>query len=393
MSNPLGNEINEEAEASKQEAGVNAFKSFSKWYDKELTPEAPIIKGLLEEGEVCAIVGKPKSGKSFLALQMALCVAMGKPFLGYEAVRQKVCVINAEVSEREYKRRYDKMCAQLSINPKEVNGVIAHLKGVGVSWNDIFNACKKEECKLAIIDPFYQISGIEESNQTQCHEVIREMGRFFNEGITLVVVFHASKGFEGDRPLEDMISGSNILTRFPESIIGVLQHSGEQNARVIKMKLRNYETPNPFAVILNGGAFERADELSPTPATARSYARKNNQEYNESLEKAKETAILAVIDIIKNEANYDGKGTPKGELSKRVSKYIKENMNESVGERKVGDTLEALVNAGVIEKHKSTEKHAKIYFGEVGIVERWNAEKDNKEKQVKKRNTKKKKSS
>jgi hypothetical protein len=46
-------------------------------------PEQPeVVKGLLGAGEVTLLAGKPGSGKSYVALGLALAVATGKPFCG-----------------------------------------------------------------------------------------------------------------------------------------------------------------------------------------------------------------------------------------------------------------------------------------------------------------------
>ncbi len=48
--------------------------------EDDITPE--IMSGVLAEGSLCMIYGPPNSGKSFLAVHMALCLAAGEPFLG-----------------------------------------------------------------------------------------------------------------------------------------------------------------------------------------------------------------------------------------------------------------------------------------------------------------------
>jgi len=50
---------------------------------KNLKPPAWLIRGILSEGAVGFIAGQPKSFKSWAALDMALSVASGQPFLGY----------------------------------------------------------------------------------------------------------------------------------------------------------------------------------------------------------------------------------------------------------------------------------------------------------------------
>jgi hypothetical protein len=105
------------------------------------------------------------------------------------------------------------------------------------------------------------------------------MKAFARCGVTLCIVFHSPKGFSGDRQLIDMISGSSILARFPESVIGLLNHATEKTARVVDAVLRNYPPPEPFAVSLAEGALELAPDILPEVATARnSWKRAAQQE-------------------------------------------------------------------------------------------------------------------
>jgi AAA domain len=75
-------------------------------YHKTLAPPPEVIEKLLYHG-LTLIGGPPKVGKSFLALQAALSVATGEPFLGaLEVKRQgKVLMISLEDGEARLRKR------------------------------------------------------------------------------------------------------------------------------------------------------------------------------------------------------------------------------------------------------------------------------------------------
>lgn len=54
------------------------------------------IKGLLAAGDITALLGKPGAGKSFLALDMAACIARGTPFHGHRTRRGAVLYLYLE---------------------------------------------------------------------------------------------------------------------------------------------------------------------------------------------------------------------------------------------------------------------------------------------------------
>jgi KaiC/GvpD/RAD55 family RecA-like ATPase len=71
-------------------------------YDDLLRPNLTnkgLVKGLIEIGAVVLIVGLPGCGKTFLALDLALSVASGLPFLGHKVIRGRVVYVAAEAGK------------------------------------------------------------------------------------------------------------------------------------------------------------------------------------------------------------------------------------------------------------------------------------------------------
>src|SRR5207248_1125721 len=55
-----------------------------------------VIDTLLEEGGLCELFGPSESGKSFVALDWAFCIAAGVPWLGLATIAGPVVYIAAE---------------------------------------------------------------------------------------------------------------------------------------------------------------------------------------------------------------------------------------------------------------------------------------------------------
>ena len=65
-----------------------------------------VIDNLLSEGEQMLVFGAPKVGKSQFALQMAMCLAMGEPFLNWQVTkRRRVLYLNFEMGKRIFMLR------------------------------------------------------------------------------------------------------------------------------------------------------------------------------------------------------------------------------------------------------------------------------------------------
>src|SRR5205823_3703838 len=71
----------------------------------------PLITGMLMEGENIAFVGPPKSGKSFLAIDIGMSITFGKSVVGMHEVRKTgpVVYLSGE-GHRGMKRRIKAWC-------------------------------------------------------------------------------------------------------------------------------------------------------------------------------------------------------------------------------------------------------------------------------------------
>ena len=214
----------------------------------------------------------------------------------------------------------------LGLNPETLRGrlVIANLKGETVSWETVLSMCLRHDCTVAIIDPFYQVARIVETDENQCLDAVKKMKGFARCGVTLCVVFHSPKGFSGDRQLIDMISGSSILARFPESVIGLLNHATEKTARVVDAVLRNYPPPEPFAVSLAKGVLELAPDIPPEVATARNAWKRNTQSEGQAA-----VDILPYVEAVlteRREAARRGGTEFRGMCLKALGEYVRKRI-------------------------------------------------------------------
>lgn len=321
------------------------------WLAQEDEPDTPLVEGLIECGEVVALVGQSKAGKSHLALQLAVCVATGRDFIGRKCVRKRVYLSNLEISAKQYKKRFRRTCKALGIMPEDLRGwlFVDNMRGESATWDNALAMCRANECEVAVIDPFYQIAKINENDQVECLAEVEQMKPFTKAGVALIIVFHSPKGFSGDRQLIDMISGSAILARFPESIIGLLNHATEKTARVVSAILRNYPPFDPFAVTLEDGVFQSAQDISPEVATARNASLRTktpgaNADENKAKRERLEKAVQEFFEI-------------KPALSVESFKAaIRETpAGAAYGVNAIGDAIKVMVQRGILKKTDALE--------------------------------------
>lgn len=92
-----------------------------------LKPQEPIdwvINPLFSTGSVSVIVGHPGSKKTYSMLSAAVCVALGKPWLGFSTRPAKVLIVDEESGERRLSRRLgDAIRGELGNDTTQINYV------------------------------------------------------------------------------------------------------------------------------------------------------------------------------------------------------------------------------------------------------------------------------
>lgn len=64
-----------------------------------------LVDGLITKGSVNLLVGEGGAKKTWVALDLAVCVAMGLPWLGFQTVQAPVLIVDEESGPRRLKRR------------------------------------------------------------------------------------------------------------------------------------------------------------------------------------------------------------------------------------------------------------------------------------------------
>ena len=191
----------------------------SELQDKTLPPMKWLIDDLLPVGGVVMLSAKPKMGKSYFAIQLALSVASGGEFLGFNVPeKNEVLYIDLETSQRSMKTRISMVTADAPkglflMTPKEV----FEFGNVGNGFEsqvDYFLESHKG-VKLVIVDTYGIIKGQRKQNQGVYDFDYREISHLNSwarkKGFTLVLIHHQNKQSDYDNPVMG-ISGSTGIT-------------------------------------------------------------------------------------------------------------------------------------------------------------------------------------
>ncbi|WP_135507039.1 AAA family ATPase [Roseovarius aestuariivivens] len=206
----------ENAEAPALPSGVSMPDTISaqELQRKEFPPVSWIVRDMLPEG-LTLLAGKPKMGKSWLALQLGHAVATGGEVLGRQAASGKVLYAALEDNHRRIKARLSKSCSVAMDWPEDLVFAVEwpRLDGGGLEAVEAWFG-RHPTARLVIIDTLATVRPVgnaRDSQYTSDYQSLRGLHGLANAlGIAIVVIHHVRKA-DADDPF-DTVSGSTGLT-------------------------------------------------------------------------------------------------------------------------------------------------------------------------------------
>lgn len=96
----------------------------------DLAPE--LIGGLIRLGHKLLLQGPSKSGKSFMLIELSICLAEGLDFIGFPCRKSKVVYINLEIDRASVIHRFKAIYEALGIKKPTNNITILNLRGISI---------------------------------------------------------------------------------------------------------------------------------------------------------------------------------------------------------------------------------------------------------------------
>jgi RecA-family ATPase len=193
----------------------------------DLDPE--VIKGILRKGHKMLIAGPSKAAKSFMLEELCVCIAEGRPWLGWEVMKGPVLYVNLELARASCMHRFRTVYQAMGIEPHNLADIdVWNLRGNTVPLDrlapKLIRRSQARNYVAIILDPIYKIlTGDENSAE--------EMGAFCNLfdrigtalGAATVYAHHHSKGSQGAKRSIDRSSGSGVFGRDPDACLDLIE--------------------------------------------------------------------------------------------------------------------------------------------------------------------------
>ena len=131
------------------------------------------------------MVGPSKAGKSFLLMELAICIAEGKPWLGHQCKKGRVMYVNLEVDDASCKHRMAEICQSMGLDHLSHNLDIWPLRGKAVPMDKLtpklIRRAQQMDYAAIILDPLYKVITGDENSASDMAAFCNQFDRICNE--------------------------------------------------------------------------------------------------------------------------------------------------------------------------------------------------------------------
>ena len=209
-----------------------------------------LIDGVLRKGHKMLVSGPSKAGKSFLLLELAIAIAEGTSWLGWNCKQGRVLYVNLELDRSSCLHRIkDIYEAQGNLRPTIENLDIWNLRGKSMPMTDLaprlIRRALKRHYSAVIIDPIYKVITGDENSADQMAKFCNNFDKVCSDlQCAVIYCHHHSKGDQGQKRAQDRASGSGVFARDPDALIDMVELDIDDKRREqirYKFQVRNLQ--------------------------------------------------------------------------------------------------------------------------------------------------------
>lgn len=227
--------------AAEQESGRYAPMPLTQLLARDFPPLEFLVEGILAKGHLAMLGGRPKSGKSWLVLQMAQAIDLGLPFLGRNTRKASVLYVALEDGERRLSQR----CKITKWQPSPQAGVMTAIAnfdgkdGTGAGISTIRELAPNYD--LIVVDTLIAtLSGhADENNNTQMGGIVNELAQIAHDTDTAIVLVHHTKKGGGDDVFSTFRGASALRGAYDVGLL--LERKNNEREAILHLESRDLE--------------------------------------------------------------------------------------------------------------------------------------------------------
>ncbi|MEZ6233429.1 MAG: AAA family ATPase [Phycisphaerales bacterium] len=232
----------------------------------------PVIHGLLRAGETMNVIASPKTGKSWLTLDLAIAVATGRPWLGrYQTEAGPVLIIDNELHRETSAHRLPKVAQARGVAMREIAERI-YVDNLRGRLQDIFtlapyfDALEPGRFKVIVLDAFYRFmpAGGDENDNGTMANIYNRIDAFADRlGCCFVLIHHSTKGSQSSKSVTDVGAGAGAQSRATDTHL-VLRPHEEQGVVVLDAAVRSWPPIEPTCLRWSFPVWSVDETLDPS---------------------------------------------------------------------------------------------------------------------------------
>ena len=210
-----------------------------------------LIKHLLGRGDMAAIYGPPGVGKSFIALHVAACIALGRPFAGRRTRSMPVLYVGLE-GETGMRRRmlglhksmgaFGKMLARMRIptllSQGDAGNAGERLLADAIAY---LREAAAQDVGLVVIDTVWRaMAGGDENSAQDMGAFVARLKRIQDAtDVAILLVHHSGKDVDrGMRGSSSLLGALDLVLKVADKVIAVEKNKDGPDGDEIGFKLR-----------------------------------------------------------------------------------------------------------------------------------------------------------
>jgi len=286
----------------------------------------PVIHGLLREGETMNVIASPKTGKSWLTLDLAIAVATGRPWLErYRTVPGPVLIIDNELHPETSAHRLPMVAEARGVPMRDVaeqirvDNLRGHLQDI-FTMEKYFGALERGRFKIIVLDAFYRFMpvGKDENDNGTMANIYNHIDAFADRlGCCFVLIHHSSKGSQSGKSVTDVGAGAGAQSRATDSHL-VLRPHEEEGVVVLDAAVRSWPPIEPTCLRWDFPVWSVDETLDPVslkserPGKKKDAATKANKPVEPSWSVERFVArFISAQPVGKAEIREEAKGEPQ----------------------------------------------------------------------------------
>lgn len=204
-------------------------------FERVFPPRQEIVAGLISRGNLVLLAGRPKSGKSWLLLQLAEAIDTGRAFLNRTTTPASVLYLALEDGERRIHERI----RIRKWKPKNVSFAFGLVPLSDEGMNQLANAAAPYD--VVFIDTLRAAcgAGVDENDNAEMGAIVQALANYAHtEDKTVLITHHTRKGDADDA--FDLIRGAGAI-RGAYDVGIVIQRKPKEAEATLQVESRDIE--------------------------------------------------------------------------------------------------------------------------------------------------------